>query len=72
MGNEHGLELFSEPESAALYTLKTLQNAHSQIKPHDRIVVVDAGGGTVDLITYDIQRIHPNLSVQECTAGTGK
>ena len=71
MGNEHSLELLSEPESAAVYTLKNLDNNHSQIRVHDRIVVCDAGGGTVDLISYDIQSIHPNLSVMECAAGTG-
>ena len=71
MGNEHQLTLLSEPESAALYTLKGMHNANAQVKPHDRIVVCDAGGGTVDLITYDVQQIYPNLSVKECTAGTG-
>ena len=71
MGNEHTLELLSEPESAAVYTLKNLDNNHSQIRVHDRIVVCDAGGGTVDLISYDIQSIHPSLSVMECAAGTG-
>ena len=72
MGNEHTLELLSEPESAAVYTLKNIDNAHSQIRVHDRIVVCDAGGGTVDLISYDIQSIHPSLSVMECAAGTGE
>ena len=72
MGNEHQLILLSEPESAALYTLKGLHNANAQVNPHDRIVVCDAGGGTVDLITYDVEQIFPNLSVKECTAGTGE
>ena len=71
MGNEHSLELLSEPESAAIYTLKNLENTHSQIKVHDRIVVCDAGGGTVDLISYDILQTQPNLRVAECAAGTG-
>lgn len=71
MGNEHNLELLSEPESAALYTIKSVQSAQSQVRQGDRIVVCDAGGGTVDLITYDVQRVYPNLSVKECTAGTG-
>jgi hypothetical protein len=71
MGNENGLELLSEPESAAIYTLKNIDTTHSQIKVGDRIVVCDAGGGTVDLISYDIRRTHPSLSVMECAAGTG-
>lgn len=32
MGNEHNLELLSEPESAAVYTLKTVDSTHSQIR----------------------------------------
>ncbi|MCJ1376934.1 hypothetical protein MMC17_000024 [Xylographa soralifera] len=72
LGNEHGLELLSEPESAAIFTLKNLDTTHSQIKVHDRIVVCDAGGGTVDLISYEIRRTHPSLSVMECAPGTGE
>ena len=71
MGNEHQLVLLSEPESAALYVLKGLHNANAQVNPHDRVVVCDAGGGTVDLITYEISQIYPTLVVKECTAGTG-
>ncbi|CAF9934329.1 MAG: hypothetical protein HETSPECPRED_009185 [Heterodermia speciosa] len=73
LGNEHNLQLLSEPESAAIFTLRSLENSNSytQIRVHDRIVVCDAGGGTVDLISYDIQSIQPNLSVVECAAGTG-
>ena len=72
LGNQHGLEMLSEPESAAVYTLKNMDTTHSQIQVGDRIVVCDAGGGTVDLISYEIQRTHPSLSVMECAAGTGR
>ena len=65
--NEHQLELLSEPESAAVYTLKNLESAHSQIRVGDRIVVCDAGGGTVDLISYEVQKISPQLSVSKLT-----
>ena len=71
MGNENGLELLSEPESAAIYTLKNIDTTRSQVRVGDRIVVCDAGGGTVDLISYDIRQTHPSLSVMECAAGTG-
>ena len=47
MGNEHDLELLSEPESAAIYTFKSVDNSQSQIRVGNRIVVCDAGGGTV-------------------------
>ncbi|KAI9773266.1 MAG: hypothetical protein M1839_002178 [Geoglossum umbratile] len=70
IGNEHGLEILSEPEAAALYTLKHSDRSASMAKVNDRIVICDAGGGTVDLISYDIIQIYP-LIVRECTAGTG-
>ena len=71
MGNEHGFEMLSEPESAAVYTLKNVDTTNSQIRVHDRIVVCDAGGGTVDLISYDIRSTTPTLSVMECATGSG-
>ena len=71
MTNEHDLQLLSEPESAAVYTIKSLGEAHSPFKVNDRLVVCDAGGGTVDLIAYEIKSIAPRLTVVECTAGSG-
>ena len=69
MGHQHSLQLLSEPESAAIYTLKTLDDINS-IRIRDRVLVCDAGGGTVDLISYEIQSVDP-LSIVECTAGSG-
>ena len=37
----------------------------------DTIVVCDAGGGTVDLISYTITRLNPILQVREAAGGTG-
>ncbi len=34
-------------------------------------VICDAGGGTVDLISYTITNLKPILEVQEATPGTG-
>jgi hypothetical protein len=34
-------------------------------------VVCDAGGGTVDLISYKIEQVSPRLVVKEATSGTG-
>jgi hypothetical protein len=47
MGNRHNLKLISEPEAAAVYTLKAIQPNH--LKIGDNFIVCDAGGGTVDL-----------------------
>jgi len=68
MGKRHELKLISEPEAAAVYTLKAIQPNH--LKVGDNFVVCDAGGGTVDLIAYKITQLHP-LRVEESAVGTG-
>ena len=68
MGNRHELKLISEPEAAAVYTLKTIQP--SGIKEGDNFIVCDAGGGTVDLIAYKVTKVSP-LRVEESAVGTG-
>ncbi|EWC48311.1 hypothetical protein DRE_07770 [Drechslerella stenobrocha 248] len=68
MGNRHDLRLISEPEAAAVYTLKAIQPNH--LKVGDNFIVCDAGGGTVDLISYRIMQILP-LRVEESAVGTG-
>ncbi|KAL9000115.1 MAG: hypothetical protein Q9169_001190 [Polycauliona sp. 2 TL-2023] len=62
-------QIYSEPECAAIYALKDLDDIES-LRINDCILVCDAGGGTVDIITYKILQIKP-LSIVECTAGTG-
>lgn len=68
MGSRHELKLISEPEAAAVYTLKTVQP--SGLKLGDNYIVCDAGGGTVDLIAYRITQLYP-LRVEESAVGTG-
>ncbi|KAK5175088.1 uncharacterized protein LTR77_000225 [Saxophila tyrrhenica] len=68
MGNRHELKLISEPEAAAVYTLKTIQP--SGLKEDDSYIVCDAGGGTVDLIGYKVTQVLP-LRVEESAVGTG-
>ena len=41
MGNRHDLKLISEPEAAAVYTLKAIQPNH--LKTGDNFIVCDAG-----------------------------
>ncbi|CAH0039431.1 unnamed protein product [Clonostachys solani] len=62
------IQLISEPEAAALYTLKNLSPATLQLGK--KFVVCDAGGGTVDLITYEVTRVD-KLELKEVTEGTG-
>lgn len=69
MGLGHALHIISEPEAAAVYALDVLD-------PHiidigDTFVLCDAGGGTVDLISYTVTALKPNLEINEATPGTG-
>ena len=62
------LSLISEPEAAAVYTLQSM-HAH-QLTVGANYVVCDAGGGTVDLISYEIKSTNP-LRVEESVEGSG-
>ncbi|CAK7270286.1 hypothetical protein SEPCBS119000_004011 [Sporothrix epigloea] len=65
--NDNRLTLVSEPEAAALFCSKT---GLLKLKVHDALLIVDCGGGTVDLIAYEVEEENP-FSVAECTAGSG-
>ncbi|KAH7367193.1 hypothetical protein B0T11DRAFT_51080 [Plectosphaerella cucumerina] len=68
MGTQSEIQMISEPEAAAVYTLKAIQPNHLNI--NDNFIVCDAGGGTVDLIAYKIISLQP-LRVEESAVGTG-
>jgi molecular chaperone DnaK (HSP70) len=68
MGTKSEIQMISEPEAAAVYTLKAIQPNH--LSAGDNFVVCDAGGGTVDLIAYKIISLKP-LRVEESAVGTG-
>ncbi|KAM3509195.1 hypothetical protein MY10362_000726 [Beauveria mimosiformis] len=68
MGSRSEIQMISEPEAAAVYTLKAIQPNHLNVG--DNFIVCDAGGGTVDLIAYEIKSLKP-LRVQESAVGTG-
>jgi len=54
-----------EPEAASL----CVQNQQgAQVKPGDVVLVLDCGGGTVDLVTHDVQA---DGTVKELAAGSG-
>ena len=69
MGKGSGLQLVSEPEAAAIYALADMDPLDLRIG--DIYVLCDAGGGTVDLITYEITALKPNIKVTEAVHGTG-
>ncbi|KAI7782498.1 actin-like atpase domain-containing protein [Diaporthe eres] len=60
-------DYISEPEAAALATLADFNGLPNE---GDTIVVVDCGGGTVDIITYKIIKTKP-MTVQEVVTGKG-
>ncbi|KOS38019.1 hypothetical protein ACN38_g11178 [Penicillium nordicum] len=62
------LGLLSEPEAAAVCAIQTIQP--NTISEGDCLVVCDAGGGTVDIITYRVKETDP-LRFEEATEGTG-
>lgn len=60
--------LIKEPEAAALYTMHSL---NFTLNVGDAFVVCDAGGGTVDLISYEVVGLSPSLQLKELVPGTG-
>lgn len=69
MGAGAALHVISEPEAAALYALNAL-DPHD-LKIGDTFMLCDAGGGTVDLITYKIASLKPTLKLAEASPGSG-
>lgn len=60
MGNN--ITLISEPEAAAVYTLKSMQPTHLRVGHN--YIVCDAGGGTVDIIAFEIKQVTPLRMVE--------
>ncbi len=69
MGLGSALHMISEPEAAAMYALDAM-DPHN-LKVGDTFVVCDAGGGTVDLVTYTVSALKPILKLKEASPGTG-
>ncbi|KAL4790417.1 hypothetical protein BDV19DRAFT_402038 [Aspergillus venezuelensis] len=64
---ETTLSFVPEPEAAAL---STLCERGRRIKKGDVYVICDAGGGTVDLISYEIKDTNP-IAMREAVEGRG-
>ncbi|KAM0420288.1 hypothetical protein ACHAPT_011949 [Fusarium lateritium] len=61
------LSVVTEPEAAAL---STILDRYDSVKAGNVYVVCDAGGGTVDLITYEIKSVDP-VRMSEAVEGQG-
>ena len=72
-GEEAKIKMVTEPEAAAIYTLRSLKEkfGSSYVQPNDHFVLCDAGGGTVDLLSYKVTSVEPSFRVQEAAVGTG-
>ncbi|OLL26371.1 Heat shock protein 12B [Neolecta irregularis DAH-3] len=66
-GIQGKLEIVREPEAAAI---ACAHSGHLIFEEGDRFLVCDAGGGTVDLISYEVTTPRP-LKMKEITIGTG-
>ncbi|KAH0564764.1 hypothetical protein GP486_001847 [Trichoglossum hirsutum] len=73
VGSDKIVKMVTEPEAAAIYTLKTLKSGPGgdDIRIGDHFVLCDAGGGTVDLLSYKVQSVSPYFKVEEAAVGTG-
>jgi hypothetical protein len=62
----------TEPEAAALYTIKTLRGTaqDAELAVGDGFLLCDMGGGTIDLISYRVASIQPTV-IEEATIGSG-
>lgn len=69
MGSGPALHMISEPEAAVMYALDVM-DPHN-IKEGDTFVLCDAGGGTVDLISYTVATLKPVLRMKEASPGSG-
>ncbi|KAF2463990.1 actin-like ATPase domain-containing protein [Lindgomyces ingoldianus] len=67
------LMMVTEPEAAAIYSLKEMQEGakRDDVQVGDNFVLCDAGGGTVDLISYTITQIQPVFEIEEAAIGSG-
>ncbi|KAH8659361.1 hypothetical protein BGZ60DRAFT_382721 [Tricladium varicosporioides] len=65
--------MVTEPEAAAIHTLKEMtQGAQKDhVKVGDVFVLCDAGGGTVDLISYQVTQTSPTFRIEEAAVGSG-
>lgn len=69
MNEGENLQLVTEPEAAAIWALPRIVPYKPQVG--DSFILCDAGGGTVDLISYQIKALKPVVQVTEVARGDG-
>ncbi|RSM15087.1 hypothetical protein CDV31_005168 [Fusarium ambrosium] len=77
---QDSIESVTEPEAAASYTLREYNSffagncsvdVNSGWQVGRQVIMCDAGGGTVDLVSYAIDQVQPYLRVSETTSPRG-
>lgn len=66
------ISMISEPEAAAQAVLQapTVAQRRDLTKANDIFVICDAGGGTLDVISYEVESLDP-MKLTECVEGKG-
>lgn len=64
------IHMISEPEAAANYAINSIDRQRKLLKTSDTFIILDAGGGTSDLISYFISSLAP-LRLEEAASGIG-
>ncbi|KAF2733043.1 hypothetical protein EJ04DRAFT_513478 [Polyplosphaeria fusca] len=64
----------SEPEAAALFTARYLEDASNGnfLRKNSYFILCDAGGGTVDVVSYKIKQTQPTLQLERVGSPTGR
>nr|OQO22529.1 hypothetical protein B0A51_09680 [Rachicladosporium sp. CCFEE 5018] len=72
-GNGDTISIIPEPEAAAVAVLKTISRPEALNKPApgETIMIVDCGGGTVDITTYAVEKVEPAPVFEEVCAKCG-
>lgn len=63
--------LLTEPEAASHFTVRHIQQAGSKfLKLNEPFILVDAGGGTTDVISYQVKQLEPYLELEQVSEPT--
>ncbi|KAJ8133512.1 hypothetical protein O1611_g102 [Lasiodiplodia mahajangana] len=71
MATSSPVQIVTEPEAAGLYALEQAVSQDIKFTIGDTFVICDAGGGTVDLISYTVISLKPVTRLEESAAGSG-
>lgn len=63
------IKFVTEPEAAAIFSLRNKART-GQIKKEDCVILCDSGGGTVDVVSYQVRGTDP-LVLDQCVVGDG-